>query len=135
MKFRETRVPGYEHVVFGSDEAAGYQGIVVIHSTALGPAIGGTRYWGYKTEEEAITDGLRLARGMTYKNALVGVPFGGGKSIIMRDDEAADREKLFRAHGRMVNSLGGKYITAEDVGTSLVDMEHVLKETTYVGGL
>jgi len=135
MKFREIRVPGYERVVFGSDEAAGYQGIVVIHSTALGPAIGGTRYWGYKTEEEAITDGLRLARGMTYKNALVGVPFGGGKSIIIRNNEAVDREKLFRAHGRMVNSLSGKYITAEDVGTSPADMEHVLKETTYVGGL
>jgi len=135
MKFREIRVPGYERVVCGSDEAAGYQGIVVIHSTALGPAIGGTRYWSYKTEEEAITDGLRLARGMTYKNALAGLPFGGGKSIIMRDDGAADREKLFRAHGRMVNTLAGKYITAEDVGTSPADMEYVLKETTYVGGL
>lgn len=135
MKFRETRVPGYERVLLGSDEAAGYRGIVVIHSTAPGPAIGGTRFWSYKTEEEAITDGLRLARGMTYKNALVGVPFGGGKSIIIRDGEAKDREKLFRAHGRMVNSLGGKYITAEDVGTSPADMEHVLKETTYVGGL
>jgi leucine dehydrogenase len=135
MNVREIRVPGYERVVCGSDEAAGYQGIVVIHSTALGPAIGGTRYWGYKTEEEAITDGLRLARGMTYKNALAGLPFGGGKSIIMRDDGAADREKLFRAHGRMVNTLAGKYITAEDVGTSPADMEYVLKETTYVGGL
>jgi len=135
MKFREIRVPGYERVVCGSDEAAGYQGIVVIHSTALGPAIGGTRYWGYKTEEEAITDGLRLARGMTYKNAMAGLPFGGGKSIIMRGDGAADREKLFRAHGRMVNTLAGKYITAEDVGTSPADMEYVLKETTYVGGL
>ena len=135
MNVREIRVPGYERVVCGSDDAAGYQGIVVIHSTALGPAIGGTRYWSYKTEEEAITDGLRLARGMTYKNALAGLPFGGGKSIIMRDDGATDREKLFRAHGRMVNSLGGKYITAEDVGTSPADMEYILKETTYVGGL
>jgi leucine dehydrogenase len=135
MNVREIRVPGYERVVCGSDEAAGYQGIVVIHSTALGPAIGGTRYWSYKTEEEAMTDGLRLARGMTYKNALAGLPFGGGKSIIMRGDGAVDREKLFRAHGRMVNSLGGKYITAEDVGTSPADMEYVLKETTHVGGL
>jgi len=127
MKIREKSVPGYERVVCGSEEAAGYQGIVVIHSTALGPAIGGTRYWGYKTEEEAITDGLLLARGMTYKNALAGLPFGGGKSIILRDDDAADREKLFRAHGRMVNSLAGQYITAEDVGTSPADMEYVLK--------
>ena len=135
MKFRELRVPGYERVVIGSDEAAGYRGIVVVHSTALGPAIGGTRYWSYKTEDDAMTDALRLARGMTYKNALAGLPFGGGKSIIMRDGDAADREKLFRAHGRMVNSLEGKYITAEDVGTSPADMEYVLKETTYVGGL
>jgi leucine dehydrogenase len=135
MKISETRVPGYERVVCGSDDAAGYQGIVVIHSTALGPAIGGTRYWSYKTEEEAMTDGLRLARGMTYKNALAVLPFGGGKSIIMRDGDATDREKLFRAHGRMVKSLGGKYITAEDVGTSPADMEYVLQETTHVGGL
>jgi leucine dehydrogenase len=138
-------VPGYERVVLGTDEAAGYQGIVVIHSTALGPAVGGTRYWSYKNEDEALTDALRLARGMTYKNALAGLPFGGGKSIIVRDPKlldtkmhnpnAAGREQLFRAHGRMVNSLGGKYITAEDVGTSPADMEFILKETSYVGGL
>ena len=135
MKFRERSVPGYERVVLGSDEAAGYRGIVVVHSTALGPAVGGTRYWSYKTEDDAVTDALRLARGMTYKNALAGLPFGGGKSIIMRDEQAMDREQLFRAHGRMVNSLAGKYFTAEDVGTSPADMEYVLQETTYVGGL
>jgi len=135
MKFSEIRVPGYERVVLGSDEAAGYRGIVVVHSTALGPAVGGTRYWSYKTEDEAMTDVLRLARGMTYKNALAGLPFGGGKSIIMRDDQAKDREELFRAHGRLVNTLAGKYFTAEDVGTSPADMEYILKETSYVGGL
>jgi len=135
MNFRELRVPGYERVVCGTDEAAGYQGIVVIHSTALGPAVGGTRYWSYPAEDEAMTDGLRLARGMTYKNALAGLPFGGGKSIVLRKPGAVDREKLFRAHGRMVNSLGGKYITAEDVGTSPADMEYIVKETSYVGGL
>jgi leucine dehydrogenase len=135
MKIREKSVPGYERVVLGSDEAAGYRGIVVVHSTALGPAVGGTRYWSYKTEDDAVTDALRLARGMTYKNALAGLPFGGGKSIVMRDSSAVDREQLFRAHGRMVNSLAGKYITAEDVGTSPADMEYILKETTYVGGL
>jgi len=135
MKIREKSVPGYERVLLGSDDAAGYQGIIAVHSTALGPAIGGTRYWSYKTEDDAMTDALRLARGMTYKNALAGLPFGGGKSIIMRDGDTTDREKLFRAHGRMVDSLGGKYITAEDVGTSPADMEYVLKETTYVGGL
>ncbi len=135
MNVREIRVPGYERVVCGSDEAADYQGIIAVHSTALGPAVGGTRYWGYKTEDDAMTDALRLARGMTYKNALTGLPFGGGKSIIMRGGNTPDREQLFRAHGRMVNSLDGKYITAEDVGTSPADMEYILKETTYVGGL
>lgn len=135
MKIREKSVPGYERVLLGSDDAAGYQGIIAIHSTELGPAVGGTRYWSYKTEDDAITDALRLARGMTYKNALAGLPFGGGKSIIMRDGNAPDREQLFRAHGRMVNSLAGKYITAEDVGTSPADMEYILKETSYVGGL
>jgi len=135
MKFREKTVPGYERVVLGVDEVASYRGIVVIHSTALGPAVGGTRYWSYKTEDDAVTDALRLAKGMTYKNALAGLPFGGGKSIVMRDGEGADREQLFRAHGRMVNSFGGKYVTAEDVGTSPADMEYILKETSYVGGL
>lgn len=135
MNIREKSVPGYERVVLGSDEAAGYQGIIAIHSTALGPAVGGTRYWSYETEDDALTDALRLARGMTYKNALAGLPFGGGKSIIIRNGETRNREQLFRAHGRMVNSLAGKYITAEDVGTSPADMEYVLKETTYVGGL
>ncbi|HET9284783.1 MAG TPA: Glu/Leu/Phe/Val dehydrogenase [Candidatus Angelobacter sp.] len=135
MKIRETGVPGYERVVCGADEAAGYQGIIVVHNTALGPAVGGTRYWSYKTEEDALTDGLRLARGMTYKNALAGLPFGGGKSIVLRDGKTTDREQLFRAHGRLVNTLGGKYITAEDVGTSPTDMDYILKETSYVGGL
>jgi leucine dehydrogenase len=135
MKIREKSVPGYERVVLGSEEAAGYQGIIAIHSTALGPAVGGTRYWSYKTEDDALTDALRLARGMTYKNALAGLPFGGGKSIIMRDSKEANREQLFRAHGRMVNSLEGKYFTAEDVGTSPSDMEYILKESAYVAGL
>jgi leucine dehydrogenase len=135
MKIREKSVSGYERVLVGLDDAAGYHGIIAIHSTTLGPAVGGTRYWSYKTEDDALTDALRLARGMTYKNALAGLPFGGGKSIIMHDDKATDREQLFRAHGRLVNSLAAKYITAEDVGTSPADMEYILKETTYVGGL
>ncbi len=100
MKIREKSVPGYERVVLGSDDAAGYQGIIAIHSTALGPALGGTRYWSYKNEDDAITDVLRLARGMTYKNALAGLPLGGGKSIVLRNGNAGDREQLFRAHGR-----------------------------------
>jgi leucine dehydrogenase len=135
MQIRQLSVPGYERVVSGIDEAAGYHGLVVIHSTALGPAVGGTRFWSYPSEPEAITDGLRLARGMTYKNALAGLPCGGGKSIIIRKHDQPDREQLFRAHGRLVESLGGSYITAEDVGTTPADMEWVLKETSHVAGL
>lgn len=135
MQIRHMSVPGYESVIGGEDKAAGYQGIVFIHSTALGPAVGGTRLWTYKSEDEAITPGLRLSRGMTYKNALAGLPCGGGKSIILRPPGDFHREKLFRAHGRLVDSAGGKYITAEDVGTSPADMEWVLKETSHVAGL
>lgn len=135
MQIRHMSVPGYESVVSGVDDAAGYHGLIFIHSTALGPAVGGTRFWGYKSEEEAITDGLRLSRGMTYKNALAGLPCGGGKSIIMRPHGAFDREQIFRVHGRLVESAGGKYITAEDVGTSPADMEWVRRETNHVAGL
>jgi leucine dehydrogenase len=101
----------------------------------LGPAIGGTRFWNYASEEEALTDVLRLARGMTYKNALPGLPLGGGKSTIIGDNKTPNREALFRAHGRFVESLGGLYITAEDVGTSPADMEIVGHETRHVAGL
>jgi leucine dehydrogenase len=139
MEIKEVRVPGYERVVWGIDAESGYQGIVAIHSTALGPAVGGTRYWHYASHEAALTDALRLARGMTYKNALAGLPCGGGKSIVLRpagqEDTDVFREKLFRAHGRLVESLGGKYITGEDVGTSPADMEHIRKETRYAAGL
>lgn len=140
METQEARVPGYERVVWGRDVAAGYHGIVAIHSTALGPAVGGTRYWSYATEDAALTDALRLARGMSYKNALAGLPFGGGKSIILRDSGVAastsvNRERLFRAHGQLIETLGGIYITAEDVGTSPADMEYILAETRYVAGL
>jgi leucine dehydrogenase len=122
------------------DKTAGYQGIVVIHSTALGPAVGGTRFWHYTNEDEALTDALRLARGMTYKNALAGLPCGGGKSIVLRNKDSRDgaatsRERLFRAHGQLVEMLAGKYITAEDVGTSPSDMEYIAKETQHVAGL
>ena len=139
MQITELFVPGYECVVQGSDPAAGYRGMVAVHSTALGPAVGGTRYWSYATDDEALNDVLRLARGMTYKNALAGLPFGGGKSVIVRTGDrslaGAEREKLFRAHGRLIESLGGQYITAEDVGTSPADMETMLAETKHVAGL
>lgn len=135
MEISEISVPGYERVVRGIDAHAGYHGIVFVHSTVLGPAVGGTRYWTYHDEAQAIQDGLRLSRGMTYKNALAGLPCGGGKSIILKSKSPQDREKLFRAHGRLVDSLGGKYITAEDVGTSPAEMEFILQETKHVAGL
>ena len=138
METREIRVPGYERVVWGAETASGYQGIIAIHSTALGPAVGGTRHWSYTSSDEALTDALRLSRAMTYKNALAGLPCGGGKSIIVgsagADGDSGDRERLFRAHGRLVETLHGQYITAEDVGTSPADMEYVAKETRHVAG-
>jgi len=126
---------GHEQLVLCQDSASGYRGIVAVHSTVLGPALGGTRFWNYATDEEAIVDALRLARGMTYKNAVAGLNLGGGKSVIIGDNKTADREMIFRAHGRFVESLGGRYITAEDVGTSTADMDYVHMETDYVSGL
>ena len=126
---------GHEEVVLCSDPSIGYRGILAVHSTKLGPALGGTRFWQYATDEEAIIDALRLSRGMTYKNAVAGLKLGGGKSIIIGDNKTTDREKLFRAHGRFVESLGGRYITAEDVGTSTKDMDFVKMETDHVAGL
>lgn len=125
----------HEQVVLWSDPAGAYRGIIAIHSTALGPAVGGARFWNYASDEEASLDALRLSRGMTYKNALAGLPFGGGKSVIIGDNRTLDRERVFRAHGRFVESLGGRYITAEDVGTTPADMEYVRMETRHVAGL
>jgi leucine dehydrogenase len=126
---------GHEEIAMGSDPESGYRGIVAIHSTRLGPALGGTRFWSYATDDEAITDALRLSRGMTYKNAVAGLNLGGGKSVIIGDNRTTNREAIFRAHGRLVESLGGKYITAEDVGTSTSDMDFVHMETNHVAGL
>jgi leucine dehydrogenase len=125
----------HETVLYARDSKSGYRGFIAIHSTVLGPAVGGTRFWNYANEEEALTDVLRLSRGMTYKNALPGLPLGGGKSIIIGDNRTVEREALLRAHGRFVDSLGGRYITAEDVGTSPADMEIVRQETRHVAGL
>jgi leucine dehydrogenase len=125
----------HEKVLFGFDPESGYRGIIAIHSTVLGPAVGGTRLWNYSSEEDALADALRLSRGMTYKNALPGLPLGGGKSVIISDPKPADRDAIFRAHGRFVETLGGLYITAEDVGTSPSDMEIVRTETDHVAGL
>jgi leucine dehydrogenase len=126
---------GHEQLMLCQDAASGYRGIIAVHSTVLGPALGGTRFWSYATDEEAIVDALRLARGMTYKNAVAGLNLGGGKSVIIGDNKTTDREMIFRAHGRFVESLGGRYITAEDVGTSTADMDYVHMETDYVSGL
>ena len=126
---------GHEQLVVCHDRASGYRGIIAIHDTTLGPALGGTRFWSYASDEEAIVDALRLARGMTYKNAVAGLNLGGGKSVIIGDNRTPNREMLFRAHGRFVDSLGGRYVTAEDVGTSVSDMDFVHMETDYVAGL
>src|SRR3979411_562336 len=136
MKLFETMAEmGHEQVVMCSDPSVGYRGILAVHSTKLGPALGGTRFLQYASDDEAITDALRLSRGMTYKNAVAGLHLGGGKSIIIGDNKTKDREKIFRAHGRFVESLGGRYITAEDVGTSTRDMAFVQMETSHVAGL
>jgi leucine dehydrogenase len=126
---------GHEQLVFCHDQSSGYRGIIAIHDTTLGPALGGTRFWNYANEEEAVTDALRLSRGMTYKNAVAGLNLGGGKAVIIGDNRTTRREMIFRAHGRFVESLGGRYITAEDVGTGTADMDFVHMETNHVAGL
>src|SRR4030088_2256895 len=126
---------GHEEIVMCSDQSVGYKGILADNRNRLRAALSGTRFWQYATDEEAITDALRLSRGMTYKNAVAGLHLGGGKSIIIGDNKTKDREKIFRAHGRFVESLGGRYITAEDVGTSTKDMAFVQMETSHVAGL
>jgi leucine dehydrogenase len=126
---------GHEQLVVCHDKSSGYRGIIAIHDTTLGPALGGTRFWQYESDEAAIVDALRLARGMTYKNAVAGLNLGGGKSVIIGNNKTPNREMIFRAHGRFVDSLGGRYVTAEDVGTSTGDMDFVHMETDYVSGL
>lgn len=125
----------HEQLVFWNEPELGYRGIIAIHDTTMGPALGGTRFWNYENDREAVIDALRLSRGMTYKAAVAGLNLGGGKSVIWGDNRTADREMIFRAHGRAVESLGGRYITAEDVGTSPEDMDFVAMETEFVAGL
>jgi leucine dehydrogenase len=125
----------HESLHFVQDPKSGLKAIIAIHSTALGPAAGGCRRWQYVTDADALTDALRLSRGMTYKNAIAGLKFGGGKSVILADDSAPRSPELFRAFGRAVEQLGGLYITAEDVGCSVEDMRHVNEVTSYVSGL
>jgi leucine dehydrogenase len=125
----------HEQVVFCQDKATGLKAIIAVHNTVMGPAVGGTRMWSYASEADAITDALRLSRGMTYKSALAGLNIGGGKAVIIGDARKDKNEALMRRFGKFVNSLGGKYITAEDVGISTKDMEYVNMETKHVVGL
>ena len=125
----------YEQVIHFYDRSTGLKGITCIHNTTLGPALGGTRIWNYATEQEALIDCLRLARGMTYKSAAAGLNLGGGKTVLMGDASKVKSEAYFRALGRFVQSLNGRYITAEDVNTSTLDMSYVAMETDHVVGL
>lgn len=125
----------HEQVVFCQDNATGLKAIIAIHNTTLGPALGGTRMWMYNNELEALNDVLRLSRGMTYKAAITGLNLGGGKAVIIGDSKKHKSEALFRRFGKFVDSLGGKYITAEDVGINPNDMNYVNMETDFVTGL
>ncbi|MGA8115032.1 MAG: Glu/Leu/Phe/Val dehydrogenase dimerization domain-containing protein [Actinocatenispora sp.] len=125
---------GHEQVVFCQDKQSGLKAIIAIYSTALGPSLGGTRFYPYATEDAAIHDALELSRGMAYKNALAGLDLGGGKAVIWGDPNTDKSEPLLRAYGRFVDSLGGRYFTACDVGTYVADMDVIAKETRYVTG-
>ncbi len=125
----------HEQVMFVHDEASGLKAIIAVHDTTMGPAVGGCRMWPYESEEDALNDVLRLSRGMTYKNALAGLDFGGGKSVIIGDPKSDKSEALFRAFGRFVDSLGGRYYSAEDVGITTADIMIAHQETPYMAGL
>jgi leucine dehydrogenase len=123
---------GFKKLVFCNDSSVGLKAIIAIHSTALGPAVGGTRMWTYPSEQAAAMDALRLARGMTYKYAAAGINLGGGKAVIVGDPQRDKSEALLRAFGRMVDQLGGEFMTGEDVGTTLEDMELIYTETDHM---
>ena len=125
----------HEALYFVSDEASGLRAIIAMHSTHLGPAAGGSRFWHYADDADALTDALRLSRGMSYKNAMAGLPLGGGKAVILSGPDGAKSPELLAAFGRAVNDLGGKYVTAEDVGMSVADMIEVARQTKFVAGL
>ena len=133
--FDHTEFDDHESLLFVNDVGTGLRAIIAVHSTALGPAAGGCRRWSYASDADALTDALRLSRGMTYKNAVAELPFGGGKAVILADDDAPKTPELLAAFGRAVDSLGGSYVTAEDVGMSVDDMRHVQQQTKFVSGL
>jgi len=125
----------HEGVHFFSDPASGLRAIIAIHSTHLGPAAGGTRFWHYADANDAVTDALRLSRGMSFKNAMAGLPVGGGKGVILADRDRSKTPEMLAAFGRAIESLGGRYITAEDVGMGEADLVAIGKETRHVSGL
>ena len=125
----------HEDVQFVTDEASGLNAIIALHSTHLGPAAGGARFWHYAKDADALTDALRLSRGMSYKNAMAGLPLGGGKSVILADDARTKTPELLHAFGKAVDALGGRYVTAEDVGMNVADMIEVARSTRFVAGL
>ncbi len=125
----------HEALHFFHDEATGLKAIIAIHSTHLGPAAGGVRFWHYPDDAQAVTDALRLSRGMSYKNAMAGLPMGGGKAVLLAGEERSKSPEMLAAYGRAVASLGGRYVTAEDVGMSVPDMIEVRRQTEYVAGL
>src|SRR6476660_3248142 len=125
----------HEDVHFVSDEKCGLKAIIAVHSTHLGPAAGGARFWHYAKDEEALVDALRLSRGMSYKNAMAGLPLGGGKSVLLADENRSKSPDMLHAFGKAVDALGGRYITAEDVGINVADMIEVARSTKYVAGL
>lgn len=133
--FDEMQAKEHEQVVYCFDRASGLKTIIAIHNTILGPALGGCRMWNYQSESEALQDALRLSRGMTYKSAVAGLNLGGGKAVIIGDPKTMKSESLFRAFGRFVQSLAGRYITAEDVGTTVAEMAWVRMETEFVTGI
>lgn len=133
--FSQIASRGHEQIVLCSDPQSGLKAIIAIHNTTLGPSLGGVRMWPYQTEAEAVRDVLRLSRGMTYKHAISGLNLGGGKAVIIGDPHTDKSEALFRAFGRYVDGLGGRYLTAEDVGVTVQDMEWIHSETKYVTGI
>ncbi|WP_416140691.1 Glu/Leu/Phe/Val family dehydrogenase [Halomonas sp. HK25] len=133
--FEHTEFDHHQQIVFGSDAASGLRAIIAIHDTTRGPALGGLRIYPYASEEDALTDVLRLSRGMSYKSAMADLPLGGGKAVIIADPRTEKTPALLRAMGRLVESLGGAYITAEDSGSSEADMQVIAEATDHVGGL
>ena len=125
----------HEALHFVTDEKSGLRAIIAMHSTHLGPAAGGTRLWHYADDSDALTDALRLSRGMSYKNAMAGLPLGGGKAVVLATSDRRKTPEMLAAFGRAVDSLGGKYVTAEDVGMSVEDMIEISRQTRFVAGL